>query len=127
MTSPMQKIIMEQNIAFLEGLKVKNATRDAVALESDGKPIFGFRGTKQARDLIPDLQLALNMKRVGRLEEAKKFVAQVQKENNYADGDMIMTGHSLGGFIAEGVRNQHVGAKAATMSSGAPLAMFVKR
>jgi hypothetical protein len=66
--------------------------------------VFSFRGTSGLRDLIPDVQLALNMKKVGRLEEAKQFVNEVMKENpQIKDKDMDMYGHSLGGLKRETV------------------------
>lgn len=39
--------------------------------------------------------------------------------------DMEFTGHSLGGFIGEGVRNGYVGSELVSFASGAPLAAMV--
>ncbi len=92
-----------ENIEYLKKLKVKDATRDAIAVTSDFDPekktVFGFRGTAKIRDLVPDIQLALNSKKVGRLEEAKEFVKRVAEREGLKGADMKFTGHSLGGTV----------------------------
>jgi hypothetical protein len=77
-------VAARENLEYLKQLKVKDATRDAIAVTSDfdvrKKTVFGFRGTKELRDLIPDVQLALNMKKVGRLDQAREFVKRVAEK-----------------------------------------------
>lgn len=122
----LQLDMMRRNLDYLQGMKVVDANRDAVAIKgADGRTTFGFRGTAQLRDLIPDAQLAFNSGKVGRLEEAKKFVDTVAKREHLQNKDLKFVGHSLGGFIAEGVRNQYVGSQATTFSSGAPMQLFI--
>jgi hypothetical protein len=121
-----QRVLLQNNIAYLEKIRVTDANADAIAIkDADGKTVFGFRGTAKLRDLIPDFQLAVNSKKVGRVEEAKKFVADVVAREKLQNQDLKFVGHSLGGFIAEGVRNGYVGSRATTFSSGAPLAAFI--
>ncbi len=122
----LQLDMLRRNLEYLQGMKVVDANRDAVAIKgADGRTTFGFRGTAQLRDLIPDAQLAFNSDKVGRLEEAKKFVDSVTKRERMQNKDLRFVGHSLGGFIAEGVRNQYVGSQATTFASGAPMRPFI--
>ncbi len=120
------RVLLQNNIDYLEKLQVTAANSDAIAIKGpDNKTVFGFRGTAKLRDLIPDIQLAVNSKKVGRVEEAKKFVAEIVEREKLNNADLKFVGHSLGGFVAEGVRNQYVGSSATTFSSGAPIAAFV--
>jgi hypothetical protein len=95
--------MMRRDLNYLDSMKVLGATRDAVAVKSsEGQATIGYRGTAQLRDFIPDFQLAINSKKVGRLEEAKKFAAEIVQKNQIANKDLKFTGHSLGGYLAEG-------------------------
>ena len=51
-------------LGYLKTLQLDKATSDAVALTQKvggkDKLVFGFRGTAQLSDLVPDAQLALN-------------------------------------------------------------------
>ncbi len=119
------KFMAKRSVDFLDTLNVDRATEDAVAFTqkvgNTEKLVVGFRGTATSRDLIPDAQLALNAKKIGRLEEAKEFVNELRKQHpEVAQKDMDFYGHSLGGFIAEGVRSFHPGARAIVMSPGTP-------
>lgn len=55
------------------------------------------------RDAIPDVQLTFNARNIPRLNEARAFVASVLREFPTRQTDLHFTGHSLGGFIAQGV------------------------
>jgi hypothetical protein len=76
---------MRASRKFLASLHVEDATRDAVALiikNIYGKGtkeqfLFGFRGTANARDIIPDAQIMMNAKKMKRMDEAKAFVEKV--------------------------------------------------
>merc|ERR1712137_429301 len=106
-------------VNFLKSLRVEKATLDAVALRAagDSDVLFGFRGTAKLRDLVPDAQLAFNKQKIQRLEEAKQFVRSVMRGRN---GKFVAYGHSLGGFLAEGVSSSFAGARSVTMNAGVP-------
>jgi hypothetical protein len=114
----------KKTLEFLKTLKVEAATLDAIAIRSTvaGKSelLFGFRGTAKVRDLVPDMQLAFNKKSIRRLDEAKAFVDKVMKAGRFKPTQVTSYGHSLGGFIAEGVRNSFTGSRAVTMNAGVP-------
>lgn len=95
-----------------------------MSTEKDGSKRlrFAFRGTAELRDLVPDAQLALNAKNIPRLNEARAFVAKVRaKHPELTNQQLDFNGHSLGGFIAEGVGNDYPGARTATIEAGAPV------
>jgi hypothetical protein len=90
--------VKQESLTFLKSLAVDSATRDAVAFTKGADElVFGFRGTSQARDLIPDAQLAVNSKKIERLDEAKEFVEKVLKRHpKILARNMEFMGHSLG-------------------------------
>src|SRR6185369_1824154 len=95
---------------------------DQVGSDGSTKRVFGFRGTAKLRDLVPDVQLALNRKSIPRLDEARKFVQTVGKEFPPVGAkDTEFYGHSLGGFIAEGVRQDYAGTRATVVHAGHPV------
>ncbi len=94
--------MLRNGLKYLDTLSVRSATRDAVAFDhvdenKNTKRLFGFRGTAKLRDLVPDIQLAVNAKKVGRLDEARAFVERVNKEAPVEGKNMHFYGHSLGG------------------------------
>jgi hypothetical protein len=117
---------IHSQMRFLKSLKVEKATRDAVAFtrvmkSGDKQVLFAFRGTAQLRDLVPDAQILFNAKKMKRLDEAEAFAKSVMKGMKGVKPQNIQFfGHSLGGFIAEGVRNLFVGSKALTIHAGVP-------
>jgi hypothetical protein len=141
------------SIQFLKDLKVVTATRDCVCVylkrPEEFNVYFGFRGTSALRDVVPDAQLAANDKRVPRLDEAIRYAKstlqvlraihpQIRRHDVFfgkmtyflffvfcfrAKFDTVV-GHSLGGWIAEGVRNEFVGSRAIVLQPGAPVAWF---
>merc|ERR1711991_676361 len=86
---------------------------------------FGFRGTAISADFLVDIELARNADQIDRLDEARAFVrgalgGHVSRgivKNQY----LQFFGHSLGGFIAEGVGLDYAGARIGTIQSGAPV------
>jgi hypothetical protein len=138
------------SLRYLRSLRYVDSTRDVVRIlifififffliflfqvaftrwagvQKGDQAIFGFRGTAQVRDLIPDAQLAMNKKNIPRLNEAREFVKKTLQTVKVPNGNLRFYGHSLGGFIAEGVRNGYVGARAITIHAGSPRLFFDK-
>jgi hypothetical protein len=117
------KFVAQKALAYLTSLRVSRATKDSVSFTqtvgATKKLVFGFRGTAAFADLVPDALLALNAGSVQRLEQAKTFVAQERQRNpDVKQKDMDFMGHSLGGFIAEGVRSFYPGSRAIVVSPG---------
>ncbi len=107
---------------FLSDSTVVDATRDFIAVKRGHELYFGMRGTAGLRDLIPDAQLAMNAKNIPRLNEAREFVKKVRAANPDVDArSVVLSGHSLGGFLAEGVQNDIAGARAITFESASPM------
>ena len=136
-------------------IQIAWATRDCVfAVRDKGKGtrpelIFSFRGTAIASDLFVDAQLAANVESIGRLDDARAFVAMSIRrymadnerkrtsqwarkmprpisspavgDGKMAYGRMWFFGHSLGGFIAEGAGIDYRQAQIVTLATGAPL------
>lgn len=68
--------------------------------------VIAFRGTKSNDDLISDLSIMTNgFAKMRQLDEAYQFYLKVRK--NYPNSPIVISGHSLGGHIA-----QYVGLKA---------------
>jgi len=119
----------------LERMMVVNATRDAVFVmirpdhESkewlDQKPrlLFGFRGTAIAADVAVDFMLAMNRYPVARLDAARQFVKDCisNRHGTYENSRLEFFGHSLGGWLAEGVGNDYNGSVTGTIQTGAPI------
>jgi len=88
--------------------------------------LFGYRGTAVASDIWVDAQLALNVKNIERLDEARIWTRKVVKRmagKVSASGykGFRFFGHSLGGWVAEGVGNDYPGSLTATIEAGAPV------
>ncbi len=107
---------------FLSDSSVVDATQDFIAIRKGKELYFGMRGTSGLRDLVTDAQLAMNAKNIPRLNQAREFVKKVRAANpDIAASGVVLTGHSLGGFLAEGVQNDIAGARAITFQSASPL------
>ncbi len=90
--------------------------------------VSSYRGTARLRDLVPDAQLAFNSRRVKRLDEARAFAARVRaKVPDIPASQIHISGHSLGGFIAEGVGNDIAGSRTISVEPGAPVFGNMKR
>jgi hypothetical protein len=88
--------------------------------------MFCFDLKAKRSDLILVAELAMNKKRIKRLEEAREFVAKalVYSRNNgkrWKNEELRFYGHSLGGFVAESLIYEYPGSRSATMATGAPL------
>lgn len=112
---------------YSKELEYIGGTRDVVAYKHhhpngpDGL-VFGYRGTAVASDIPVDAQLALNMKRIERLEEARRVTRDIRNKNPEIPNERIeFHGHSLGGWVAEGVGNDYPGSRTATIEPGAPI------
>ncbi len=109
-------------------LQVLAATLDCVAYVRTNPAsrqrtlIIGFRGTGMFRDLVPDAQLAFNAAKIRRLDEARAFTRQVRTMvPDIPESRLHLYGHSLGGFIAEGVGNDLPQARTISIEPGAPV------
>lgn len=120
-----RRIQLEQ--AFLNSLIPLAANRDAVAFRRDtsrGSEIhFGMRGTSGLRDVIPDARLLFNMKTNRRLDESRQFVHETLQANPFvtSTNQIHFAGHSLGGWVAEGVSRDYPGSYVITFQTAAPL------
>ena len=78
-------------------------------IKPDGGVILSYRGTdpKNPYDLIADAQLATGVDRLlpyySRLARAEELYNKVKEEY----GDVTLTGHSLGGFLADYTARKH--------------------
>jgi hypothetical protein len=109
-------------------LQVLAATLDCVAFIRNDPSVggrtllIGYRGTGMLRDLVPDAELALNAPSIQRLDEARAFTKQVRAAvPDIPESRMHLYGHSLGGFIAEGVGNDYPQARTISVEPGAPV------
>ena len=81
----------------------------ATIIKPDGSAILAFRGTdpRNPYDLIADAQLATGVDRLlpyySRLARAEELYNKVKEEY----GDVTLTGHSLGGFLADYTARKH--------------------
>ena len=117
-------------VHILNNMNVHKASRDAVAFiernpsTKNGKENLriAFRGTHIAPDFWTDYQLARNAPSIARLDQARKFTNAVKKELPHISAARTQfNGHSLGGFVAEGVANDHPGSQALSFEPGAPV------
>lgn len=77
-----------------------NSGLQAAAFTKNGKTIVTFKGTSTAMDVVADLKLGAGIN-TSLFSEGEQFVAQ------YASGPgVVVTGHSLGGAIAQTVGNR---------------------
>lgn len=77
-----------------------NSGLQAAVFTKNGKTIVTFKGTSAAMDVVADLKLGVGIN-TSLFSEGEQFVAQ------HASGDgIVVTGHSLGGAIAQTVGNR---------------------
>ena len=101
------EILTQDNLdAMIEGYTLDPENSNDVGstiIKDDGSAILAFRGTdpKNPYDLIADAQLATGVDRLlpyySRLARAEELYNKVKEEY----GDVTLTGHSLGGFLAD--------------------------
>jgi hypothetical protein len=72
-----------------------------VALESNNEIIVAFRGTCTIQDWLTDINIGLLDNCSGQIKEALKFFEKVYKMPANKDKTLFVTGHSLGGGLAE--------------------------
>lgn len=77
-----------------------NSGLQAGAFTQGQQMIVAFKGTSAAMDVVADLKLGVGMN-TSMYSEAEKFVAQFANRDN-----VVVTGHSLGGAIAQTVGNR---------------------
>ena len=88
---------------FGQQIKLMAGMRDAVCYmhtHPNGQKflIFGYRGTASWKDILPDLQLALNRRNIERLEQARSWTRRVRARfASIPNSRLFFTGHSLGG------------------------------
>lgn len=72
----------------------------AAAFSKNGKTVVAFKGTSTAMDVVADIKLGVGIN-TSLFSEGEQFVAQ------HAVGEgVVVTGHSLGGAIAQTVGNR---------------------
>ena len=109
MTSPKYNRADQRRAARLhtygKSIRLVQASRDVIAYlhkHSDGKDrlIFGFRGTASWKDILPDIQLALNKRTIARLNRSREWTRFVRlRFRSIPNSHLFFTGHSLGGKI----------------------------
>jgi len=84
-----------------------------------GNIAVAFRGTKAKGDFLTDIALTSGyFSLTPRYRKANRYVSDIRKQN--PDSEIILTGHSLGGFTAaEVAKNQ--GLKSVSFNAPAPL------
>lgn len=84
------------------------------------KIYVAHRGTKEKRDLSADLAVAAGAERYHpRFQRATKKVKLIQEEN--PDYELVQTGHSLGGALAQHVGKRTKSSRVVTFNKGAGL------
>lgn len=76
----------------------------ATAYKKDNDIIIAYRGTNDSKDLTSDAQMAAG-KLPEQYEDAEKFFKEISKNN--PDCSVVVTGHSLGGSLAELVASKY--------------------
>ncbi len=82
---------------------------DALLLRApDGQYVIAFRGTQEGVDILVDLTIFLTSLATGtgiawnaQRSDAEKFVAKMIKDYNISSSNLALTGHSLGGILAQ--------------------------
>ena len=91
--------------------QILDSNKDMFAIDINNKLYFSFRGTANIRDVINDVtKVVFNVNGLGtRCETADKFVSSILAKygNKYNRNDIMLTGHSLGGYVAEEVAIKH--------------------
>ena len=76
----------------------------AVAFQRGHTVVIAYRGTDNVMDLVADAGIYLSVPNmIEQLQPAEQFFKQVCKEANVPSGDVILTGHSMGGWLAQKV------------------------
>lgn len=88
-----------------------------VSVDKEGNPYIAFRGTKTFEDIFPDVDIALGLRGHPRYQQALDLTKNV--ETKYGKQAQV-TGHSLGGTIAEHVSDK-LGNKAVVFNPGKSL------
>jgi hypothetical protein len=123
----------EGKLHYRQGLIFGNISPKNWFLKEGRKLIcqLGFRGTAERRDLAVNMELATDAGKIERLDEAVHFVRETSRfwklllrsndKGDFGNDRMVFVGHSLGGFIAEGVLSHFPGARSYVFQPGAPL------
>jgi hypothetical protein len=86
--------------------KELSSNQAKVFLGPDNKPHIALRGTQTKKDVLTDAKILAGVpnKNLGRLQKTKRLVKAV--DNKY-DNNSEISGHSLGGFLAEKAGKNH--------------------
>lgn len=89
-----------------------------VSLDSQGTPHVAFRGTSKVKDIFPDIDIALGQRTHQRFGEAVDLTKRV--EEKYGK-QAVLTGHSLGGTVAQHVSEKLGGRQGKVFNPGKSL------
>lgn len=99
---------------------MRSISTPAIAVYADHPSrhmIVGFRGTAQGKDIVPDIHIALGTQRGStRFQSDARFFEKLKKQ--YPTYRIEVTGHSLGGAIANHVADKHRGTRGYTFNAG---------
>jgi hypothetical protein len=95
----MPQWLKERNIEIKEVLKDKDTGFAALSYVKDGEPYIAFRGTDDLKDVLDDIQLPGNEQ----FEKNKnKIASMIDRISSKTGGKKVsLTGHSLGGALAQ--------------------------
>jgi len=89
-----------------------------VALDSQGTPHIAFRGTKTIEDVFPDFDIALGLRSHQRFRDAVDLAKRVESKHGK---EAVVTGHSLGGNLAQHVSESLGGRRGKVFNPGKSL------
>lgn len=104
-----EKKIMPENFQYLSSFRDPDTGTSGVAFKdkSSGKTIIAFTGTNPDSDLVNDAiktdGLSIAFGTGHHYDSAYQFYEDVLKKNGLNPEDVILTGHSLGGNVAQRV------------------------
>ncbi|WP_243834910.1 Mbeg1-like protein [Alicyclobacillus sacchari] len=76
----------------------------AVAFQRGNTVVIAYRGTDNVMDLVADAGIYLSVPNmIEQLQPAEQFFKRVCSEANVPSGRVILTGHSMGGWLAQKV------------------------